>query len=126
MVSINSQDAVTSYNKGAIYFQDIISMMNEKLLLFVGGRYDTDSNPDLFNDNFSPRISAVYTATNDLTLRASAARAHRFPATSEDLADLTIPFAEFSPNSELKEEKIKTFEFVSYTSNHSETRFFPL
>jgi outer membrane receptor for ferrienterochelin and colicins len=107
-------DIVTDYNKVAVYAQDQISLANDKLNLYVGARYDFES--DLWEDDLSPRISAVFNPVPPVALRAGWGRARRLPNFFELYQDSffivlgQVPLVDFRPNPDLQPEKIETFE----------------
>ena len=114
----HSTAPILSYSKVAGYVQDQISLANDKLNLTIGARYDGSN--DLFDDEVSPRISAVYSVNDALVLRGGWARAFRFPNFSElyqaswffalDAGAFVAPLAIFTPNPELQPEQIETFD----------------
>lgn len=109
--------AVFDYTKLAAYFQDQISLADDRLRLILGLRYDGSN--DLFDDELSPRVAVVYSATDALVLRGGWSRAFRFPNFSElyqsswffniDTGPFAIPLAVFAPNPGLVPEEIETF-----------------
>jgi len=113
---------VNAYTKPALYVQDMITLLDDKLNITLGGRYDSQTYPKLFQSAFSPRAALVYTANDHLTLRAGWSKAFRFPSFSElyqdswffnvksNLAGITIPLAVFKPNPNLKPEQIESDE----------------
>ena len=106
-----------AYNKMAAYVQDRVSLFDDRLQFTGGLRWDAATW--IFDETFSPRLSAVYQPTDDLVLRASWDRAFRYPTTSELYQNTwflsftfpdgpSVPAAVFSPNSELRPERITT------------------
>ncbi|MGA9524480.1 MAG: TonB-dependent receptor [Myxococcaceae bacterium] len=106
-----------AYNKLAVYVQDRVSVLNDRLQFTAGVRWDAAAW--IFEQTFSPRASAVYQPTDNLVLRASVDRAFRFPTTSElyqntwfmgyTLPDKSaVPAAVFAPNGDLVPERITT------------------
>ena len=113
-------DVVQKYKKPAIYIQDQIKLLDDTLRVNAGVRYDAESDPNLINDRFSPRISLVFNPTESLTLRSSWSKAFRTPSFSELYQDswffnmtngeISIPLGVFDPNPNLKSEKIQTYD----------------
>ena len=113
---------VNAYTKAAFYVQDIVSLLDDKLNITLGGRYDSQTYPKLFKAAFSPRAALVYAPTDQLTLRASWGKAFRFPTSSElyqsswffnvqsNILNTAFPLAIFKPNPNLKREQIVTSE----------------
>jgi len=118
---------VDAYMKPAAYFQDQILMLDDKLRLTLGVRYDGETYPALFPSFFAPRIAAVYDAGDDVTLRASWGKARRIPSLSEMFNTMGFfsvtpnPFAppgtpggltlsNFVPTLGLKPEEIQTYD----------------
>lgn len=121
---------VNAYTKPALYVQDIISLLDDKLNITLGGRYDSKTYPKLFQSAFSPRVALVYSPNDQLTLRAGWSKAFRFPSFSElyqdswffniksNLAGVTFPLGIFKPNPNLKPEQIESGELgVEYRFN---------
>lgn len=113
--------AVTGYNKLAVYLQDQVSLLRDRLRLVAGLRYDGKTT--LFDAKTSPRLSAIYTPVDRLVLRAGYSTAFRFPNFSELYQSswfLTIsnqngtpapsPLAVFQSNPNLKPEEIQNFD----------------
>ena len=83
-------------------------------------RYDGATSPDLFDGEWFPRLDAVYTLNDAVTLRAQWGQAARYPSFSERnqanwfiSAEFnpgpTLVLSEFIPNLELGPEHIETF-----------------
>jgi iron complex outermembrane receptor protein len=114
----NPGEAPDFYSKQAFYFQDQLSFADDRLRVLGGFRYDGKSN--LFDDKFSPRIAAVFDATDRLVLRGGWSTAFRFPNFSELYQDswfifaandfFAAPLGVFSPNPGLEPEQIETIE----------------
>ncbi|MBF0180249.1 MAG: TonB-dependent receptor [Magnetococcales bacterium] len=112
---------VTKYQKTAFYAQDRIMLLNDRLNLFLGARYDGATEPELFEAKLSPRLAAVLQFTPTTTLRAGWSRAYRYPSFTEMFQDSwffnfvrpngTVNVSSsFAPNFDLKPEKIETFD----------------
>ncbi len=106
-----------AYNKLAVYLQDRLSLFEDRLQITGGLRWDAATW--IFDQTFSPRLSAVYQPIDDLVLRASWDQAFRFPTTSELYQDTwflgfslpdgsAMPASLFLPNGELEPERITT------------------
>ncbi len=76
-----SASTVNGYKKLAVYLQDQFSLFKDRLRFVAGLRYDGKTT--LFPAKTSPRLSAVYTPTDRLVLRAGYSTAFRFPNFSE-------------------------------------------
>ncbi|MCH8502687.1 MAG: TonB-dependent receptor [Ectothiorhodospiraceae bacterium] len=63
-------------NTYSIYVQDEIQMGGGRFVLVPGLRYESH---DTFGDEFNPKLSALWRATRDTTVRASAGRAFKSP-----------------------------------------------
>jgi iron complex outermembrane receptor protein len=113
--------AVTGYNKLAVYAQDQFSLLKDRLRVVAGLRYDGSTS--LFHEKTSPRLSAVYTPSDRLVLRAGYSTAFRFPNFSELYQSswfLTISnvngtpppraLSVFAPNPTLKPEEIQNLD----------------
>lgn len=113
--------AVTGYEKYAIYAQDQITIIPDRLRAVAGLRYDAKT--DLFGAKTSPRLALVYSPDDRLVVRGGYGTAFRFPNFSELYQEswfLTIsndrglvppfPLVTFLSNSHLRPEEIRTFE----------------
>jgi outer membrane receptor for ferrienterochelin and colicin len=124
----NSGDRDFSLLNYAFYLEDNWKI-TDQLELTTGARYD---KYEQFGSSVSPRIGAVYSATDKITLKALYGEAFRGPTYSElfikkyDGANNIVPSDRANPD--LEAEKIKTTEFeVSYTINKnfmSKARYF--
>jgi len=116
-----SGDAVSGYDKFAVYAQDQFTIVPDRLRAVAGFRYDAKT--DLFDAKTSPRLALVYTPSDRLVLRGGYSSAFRFPNFSELYQTswfLTLsnelgiappfPIAVFAPNPGLKPEEIRTLE----------------
>ena len=111
-------EPILDYTKSALYVQDRISLMDDRLSLVIGARYDDQS--DLFDSEVSPRIAAVFRPQEGTVWRAGWNRAFRFPNFSElyqeswffnaDFGPFAAPIAAFIPNPGLQPESISSFE----------------
>ena len=113
-------DAVLSYNKASFFLQDRMLLLEDRLQVVAGVRFEGETSPDLFGREVFPRLSSVFKATERVTLRAGWGRAARYPSFSEIYQDTwflqastpgaTFPLAEFEPNPELGPEQIESFD----------------
>ncbi len=114
-------DAVSGYNKVALYAQDQFDVLKNVLRVVAGLRYDGKTK--LFKSKTSPRLALVYTPNDRLVVRSGYSTAFRFPTFSElyqaswfinASSDRGIfpafPFAAFAPNANLQPEEITTFD----------------
>src|ERR1051326_8093528 len=74
-------NAVSGYDKSALYAQDQFDAIKDKLRVVAGIRYDDKTK--LFDSKTSPRLAFVYTPSNRLVLRGGYSTAFRFPTFSE-------------------------------------------
>jgi outer membrane receptor protein involved in Fe transport len=113
--------AVSGYNKLAVYAQDQMSFLRDRLHLVAGARYDGKTT--LFAAKTSPRLAAVFSPDDRTVLRASYGTAFRFPnfselyqaswfltASNNQLPIPPFPLAVFQPNQTLRPEEIQNFE----------------
>lgn len=111
-------ERVQDYDKSALFIQDHIQV-TDRLQLIAGVRYDGKTNPDLFDAEFFPRLDAVYSINDKVTVRAQWGEAARYPSFSElyqsnwfiSAAGPTGPpiaLSSFVPNPTLGPEYIKT------------------
>jgi len=111
-------EPILSNRKVALYVQDQISLLDDRLRFTLGLRFDGRSS--LFDDELSPRAAVLYNASDRLVLRASWSQAFRFPNFSElyqsswffsvDAPQGVLPVFVFKPNPELGPESIDTIE----------------
>ncbi|MEO5334365.1 MAG: TonB-dependent receptor [Magnetococcus sp. YQC-5] len=112
---------VPKYQKTAYYLQDRVMLLNNQLNLFLGVRYDGQTDPELFDAKISPRLSAVYQATPNTTLRTGWSRAYRYPSFTEmylssgyfniiSAAGVARVNSKFKSNPDLQPEKIETYD----------------
>ncbi|MBI4689342.1 MAG: TonB-dependent receptor [Nitrospirae bacterium] len=88
----------------------------EPMILTLGGRYDIHS---VYEDVFTPRLSAVYLLGEMTTLRASYGEAFRAPSFQDLYVDMWLTSTIHNVgNKDLKPEKVKTYELGI---NHSFT-----
>ncbi|MEM7184318.1 MAG: TonB-dependent receptor, partial [Spirochaetota bacterium] len=92
-----------TYNNYAFYIQQLYKPIY-RLRLTAGYRYDYITS---YGSASTPRISAVYSATKNLTLKFLAGTAFREPS-GEELFSLT---PQRRPNESLKPELLRSFEF---------------
>ena len=81
-----------------------------KLSLLAGGRYTYNK---LFGNDFSPRITGVYTINDNNSIKAIYGKSYRIPALLENY--FFLPTAVFG-NESLKPETAQSFELVYVTS----------
>lgn len=86
------------------YLEGAVTVL-PKLKVFLGGRLDNYSS---FGKNFSPRVGGVYSATEDLTLKAQYGNAFRAPNDYE----LNFESASIAPNPSLDPETLDNYEFM--------------
>jgi outer membrane receptor for ferrienterochelin and colicin len=94
----------------AVYLQDEMKM-GENLSITLGGRFDSHS---IYDDVFSPRVGAVYQASDSMTFKLSYGEAFKAPSFTELYFDVW-PYGvntgiHIIPDEDLKPEKIKTVE----------------
>jgi len=104
----------------AVFLQDEISLLREKLFITLGGRYDHHETrlTRSTRGNFSPRVSVVYSARPFLIFRTSFNRAYKQPSWNDLFGrfEITIqPFENFRQlifggRERVKEERIDSFE----------------
>lgn len=122
--------SVWAYTKFAAFVQDQISLAGERLQIIAGARYDGKTDPELFGDRLSPRITAVLNPYAGLTVRAGWNMAFHFPDFSSlyqntwffnvRAGDTGIPLSLFSPNPGLKPEEIQNVDLgMEYRINPS-------
>lgn len=112
------RELVFDYSKVAGYVQDQISLASDRLRITLGARFDGSN--DLFDEELSPRVAAVFNATPSTVLRAGWSTAFRFPNFSElyqnsaflglDFGGFFRPFQVFEANPDLQPEEIRTFD----------------
>ena len=94
---------------GALFFQDEMALLNERLLLTPGIRWDDHES---FGSEFSPRLYALYKLTDQVNLKAGYGHAFRAPTikqVSEGYHAASGPH-EFFGNPNLKPEKSDSYE----------------
>ena len=113
-------NAVSGYDKVALYAQDQFDAVKDKLRVVAGIRYDQKT--DLFDSKTSPRLAFVYTPNDRLVMRGGYSTAFRFPTFSElyqaswfltissNIGIPPFPLSVFNPNPNLKPEEISTFD----------------
>ncbi len=118
---VTGREAVFGYSKLGFYMQDQITLLKDRLNIFAGFRHDSKTDPELFDAHFSPRVAAVYNATDKLTLRAGWSESFHFPDLSMlyqnswfinvKAGEIAFPLAAFQPNFDLQPETIRNFDF---------------
>lgn len=126
----HSDESVTRYNKAALYLQDQVTLLENRLDIVAGLRYEGATSPDLFDSQLFPRLAAVFKASDRLTFRGGWSRAARYPSFSElyqdtwflaaESAVATIPLAVFEPNAGLQPEQIEAYD-LGFGLNLSES-----
>lgn len=114
----DSSTIVTDYAKTALYIQDQISLLDDKMSFVIGARYDGPTSNDLFEAKIAPRVAVVHELTDKLLIRTGWSKAHRFPSFSEmyqETGFVTIrpqnkKMINFVPNLDLQPESIQTFD----------------
>lgn len=74
---------VASYSKPALFVQDKINVIDDKLELVAGLRYDASSSEELFDEELFPRVMAIAKFSPRLTARAGWTKAARYPSFTE-------------------------------------------
>lgn len=105
-----------TYENPAAFLLAKTSLMDDKLILSAGGRYDKyevegDDGQSKDDTNWSSSVGAVYKFTSDLSVRANYAEAFRMPTADElfmynDYGSWGI----WAGNPDLNPEKSKTYE----------------
>ena len=97
----------------AVFFTGRYRLLDEKLILSVGGRFDhykvETVGKDASEDNFAPSVGVVVAPQGWLKLRANYAEGFRMPAPTEYLGDPLYSYMYVS-NMDLQPEKSKTYE----------------
>ena len=111
---------VLGYRKQSVFVQDSISLLDDRMDLTLGLRYDSATSPDLFEDQLFPRAALVTYPNEKLTVRASWNKAARYPSFTEiyqssnfisaSSPNAVIPLANFEGNPQLGPEHIESFE----------------
>ncbi len=121
--SVHDAHEVNSYSKSAIFIQDRMSFMDDRLQVVAGLRYDAKTSPSLFKGELFPRLAMVYKVLDKLTLRAGWSVAARYPSFTElyqniqffaaasPSGELAFPATEFQPNPDLHLEMVESLEF---------------
>ena len=117
------------YLQNFAFYLENIWKMDDQFELTLGARYD---NFEQFGDSVNPRVGAVYTPMNNLTLKALYGEAFRGPTYKDlflkefDNANNVVPSSRSNPA--LEAESIKTYEFeINYAYNDnllSKIRYF--
>ncbi len=116
-----------SQRYAGIYLQDEIFLLDDDLVLNIGGRYDYWKNYDGYNyDNaatqvetyfedgatkaFSPKLGAVYHLTPSTSIRGSVGKAFRAPTLYDLYRTYISGTLIYSPNPNLGPEKVMSYE----------------
>ncbi len=118
-----AQSIDTDYSKHALFVQDSVRLLDNKLKVVAGLRYDSQTGGELFDEEISPRIALVATPIDRLTLRAAWGRASRYPSFTElyqstrffgaESAPGVFPLfppSNFIPNPDLEAETLESLE----------------
>lgn len=113
------------YNDFGIYFQEEASFLNDTLILYLGGRYDSfkrdvhDGEQKYDNDRFSPRIGVSYEVVKGLNLLANFSEAFRAPTPHETSSEGPLnPHYWYLPNPDVGPETSAEYELgFSYVAN---------
>ncbi len=132
VASIHDAHEVGSYRKSAVFIQDRMSFVDDKLKVVAGLRYDAKTSPELFDGELFPRLAIVYKVLDKLTLRAGWSVAARYPSFTElyqniqffsaasETGELAFPATDFQPNPDLELEMVESIEFgFEYQFNHA-------
>lgn len=107
-----------TYDNPSAFIMAKTELLDSKLILSAGGRYDkydveSDDNQSTSETNWSSSLGAVYKLTQGLSIRANYAEAFRMP-TADQLYMFddysAFGFGIWSGNPDLKPEKSKTYE----------------
>ena len=116
-----------SQRYAGIYLQDEIFLLNDDLVLNVGGRYDYWKNYDGYNYDtaaasvetyfedgatkaFSPKLGAVYHLTPSTSIRGSVGKAFRAPTLYDLYRTYIAGTSIYAPNPNLGPEKVMSYE----------------
>jgi len=106
------------YDDSGVYVQEEASVFEDKLVLQLGGRYDSfvrevKSEPDDYdNSHFSPRVGLSYECRDGLYLLANYSESFRAPTPHETSSHGPLnPHYYYLPNPDLDPETIKEYEF---------------
>ncbi len=106
-----------THQDSGLYLQEEMSLLDDKLVLHMGGRYDRfqrkvqNKNSDYKDANFSPRLGASYAVGGGVILLGNVSRTYRAPTPHETSASGALnPFYWYLPNPDLKPEHSKERE----------------
>lgn len=108
--------AVQAYDKYSLFVQDKMDLLDSKLEVYAGLRYDASTSPELFGSELVPRLAMVAKPSENVRLRASWGQATRYPSFVELYQNIGFfgppgaPIVRFKPNEDLEPEKIDSFE----------------
>ncbi len=113
------------YKDLGLYFQDDIFLFQERLMLLLGGRYDSfdrsvDHQEGSYEESrFSPRVGLSFEAVEGLRLLANYSEAFRAPTPHETSSNGPLnPHYWYLPNPDLKPETAGEMEVgFAYTNN---------
>ncbi|MEA2064631.1 MAG: TonB-dependent receptor, partial [Gemmatimonadota bacterium] len=94
-------------NNGAFFIQDQFQI-SEPLLLILGGRYDRHSD---FGSEFSPKVSATWSANDNLRVKCSYGEGFRAPTICELYIEQSTKKRIERANPDLDAETSRSFEF---------------
>lgn len=107
-----------TYKDLGLYFHNESHLLNDRLRLQIGGRYDrfnrsVKNRQAVYKGNhFSPRLGASFTIANGLDLLANYSEAFRAPNPHETSSSGALnPHYWYVPNPQLKPETVQEYEF---------------
>ncbi|MBB3117665.1 TonB-dependent receptor domain-containing protein [Pseudoduganella violacea] len=115
-----------TYQDSGLFVQEEMSLLDDKLVLHMGGRYDSfrrkvkNKNADYSDSNFSPRLGASYAVGGGLILLGNVSRTYRAPTPHETSSSGALnPFYWYLPNPDLKPEHSKERELGASLSRNA-------
>lgn len=97
-----------SIKTNSIYFQDEISIFNDKLVIMPGFRFD-DNN--VYGNEFIPKLNAMYSIDTNTKIKAQIGRAFKAPSAMETLSDpINHVYMWIDSNKDLKPESSLTWQ----------------
>ncbi len=107
-----------NYNELGLFLQDEIPLMQDRMVLYLGGRYDRFERSvdgktlDYDGSRFSPRIGGAFEIFDHFNLLANYSEAFRAPTPHETSSEGALnPHYWYMPNPDLKSEISKEAEF---------------
>ena len=105
------------YRDFGIYIQEEASFVDGRLVVLVGGRYDSferdvrDGEQEYENDRFSPRVGLSYEVLDGLTLLGNFSESFRAPTPHETSSEGPLnPHYWYMPNPDLRPETAAEYE----------------